>query len=120
MKKMFLPVVLVGFLISSYAQTTKTSTPTIPTSKEENSPSNLVFNPDSQVITNHVTTIKGQKVPFKATTGTMPVWDEEGKALAGIFYTYYERSDIKNNSTRPLVISGHINFMGIKQKVFPF
>jgi carboxypeptidase C (cathepsin A) len=105
MKKMFLPVVLVGFLISSYAQTTKTSTPTIPTSKEENSPSNLVFNPDSQVITNHVTTIKGQKVPFKATTGTMPVWDEEGKALAGIFYTYYERSDVKNNSTRPLVIS---------------
>ena len=35
----------------------------------------------------------------------MPVWDEEGKAIAGLFYTYYERSDIKDRSARPLVIS---------------
>jgi hypothetical protein len=25
----------------------------------------------------------------------MPVWDEDGKAIAGLFYTYYERTDIK-------------------------
>ena len=35
----------------------------------------------------------------------MPVWDEDGKAIAGIFYTYYERSDVKDRATRPLVIS---------------
>jgi carboxypeptidase C (cathepsin A) len=56
-------------------------------------------------VTDHVTTIKGQRINYKATTGTMPVWDEEGKCIAGLFYTYYERSDIKDRSTRPLVIS---------------
>lgn len=39
-------------------------------------------------------TIKGQKVPYKVVTGTMPVWDEEGKAIAGLFYVYYERTDV--------------------------
>jgi carboxypeptidase C (cathepsin A) len=72
---------------------------------EKKSESSLVFNPDQSVVTDHVTTIKGQKVPYKATTGTMPVWDEDGKAIAGLFYTYYERTDIKNNESRPLVIS---------------
>jgi carboxypeptidase C (cathepsin A) len=35
----------------------------------------------------------------------MPVWDEDGKAIAGLFYTYYERSDVKDRASRPLVIS---------------
>ena len=66
---------------------------------------NIIFNPDKFVVTDHVTTIRGQRISYKATTGTMPVWDEEGKCIAGLFYTYYERSDIKDRSTRPLVIS---------------
>lgn len=73
--------------------------------KEEKSSNNLTFNPDSFVVTEHETTIKGQKVPYKATTGTMPVWDDDGKAIAGLFYTFYERTDVKDRSTRPLVIS---------------
>jgi carboxypeptidase C (cathepsin A) len=66
---------------------------------------NIIFNPDKNVVTDHVTTIKGQRISYKATTGTMPVWDEEGKCIAGLFYTYYERTDIKDRYTRPLVIS---------------
>jgi len=66
---------------------------------------NIIFDPDKNVVTDHVTTIKGQRIGYKATTGTMPVWDEEGKCIAGLFYTYYERSDTKDRSTRPLVIS---------------
>ncbi|RYF11057.1 MAG: carboxypeptidase, partial [Flavobacteriales bacterium] len=60
---------------------------------------------ESTVVTNHSVTIKGKNVPYKAVTGTLPVWDEEGKAIAGLFYTYYERSDIQNRDSRPLVIS---------------
>ncbi len=60
---------------------------------------------DSQVITTGTATIKGQKVPYKATAGTLPVWDEEGKAVAGVFFTYFERSDVTNRASRPLVIS---------------
>lgn len=66
---------------------------------------NIIFNPDKNVVTDHITTIKGQRIAYKATTGTMPVWDEEGKCIAGLFYTYYERSDVKDKATRPLVIS---------------
>jgi carboxypeptidase C (cathepsin A) len=61
--------------------------------------------PESSVITNHSVTIKGKNVRYKTTTGTLPVWDEEGKPIAGLFYTYYERSDVKDKETRPLVIS---------------
>ena len=60
---------------------------------------------ESAVVTQHEVTIKGKRVPYKAVTGTLPVWDEDGKPIAGLFYTYYERSDIKDRSTRPLVIS---------------
>ncbi|BFM44530.1 carboxypeptidase [Flavobacterium sp. CFS9] len=105
MKKTLLVFLLAGSIISSAQESKPKATPEAPAKKEENSPSNLTFNPDSNVITNHMVTIKGQKVPYKATTGTMPVWDEEGKAIAGLFYTYYERSDVKDQASRPLVIS---------------
>ena len=51
---------------------------------------------DSSVTTSNAITIKGQRVPYTATAGTIPVWDENGKPLAGVFYTYYERTDIKD------------------------
>ncbi|RDB07180.1 S10 family peptidase [Runella aurantiaca] len=82
-----------------------TNAPAAAPAKEEKSSNNLTFNPDSFVATDHETTIKGQKIPYRATTGTMPVWDEDGKAIAGLFYTFYERSDVKDRTTRPLVIS---------------
>lgn len=60
---------------------------------------------DETVATNHQVTIKGKSVPYKATTGTQPVWNKEGKAIAAVHFTYYERTDIKNKATRPLLIS---------------
>ncbi|MFM7629574.1 MAG: S10 family serine carboxypeptidase-like protein, partial [Algoriphagus sp.] len=49
--------------------------------------------------------IKGKRVPYKATAGTQPVWDDTGEPIASLFYTYYERSDVTDRSKRPLVIS---------------
>lgn len=60
---------------------------------------------DEHQITQHSTKINGQKIKYSATTGTQPVWDEEGNPTASLFYTYYQRTDIKNNSKRPLLIS---------------
>lgn len=60
---------------------------------------------DSTITTQHEVTIKGQRIPYTATCGTQPVWNEEGKPIAALFYTYYERTDVKDRSTRPLVIS---------------
>jgi len=63
------------------------------------------LNPDSVVITEGTVTVKGQRIPYKATTGTQPVWDEDGNIIAGVFFVYYERTDIRDKSRRPLVFS---------------
>ena len=52
-----------------------------------------------------VATIKGQRVPYRATIGTQPVWDEKGVPIATLFYTYYERTDVTDKSTRPFVMA---------------
>ena len=60
---------------------------------------------DSTVTTSHETTIKGERVPYTATTGTQPVWNEAGEPIAALFFTYYERTDVQDRASRPLVIS---------------
>ena len=60
---------------------------------------------DESTTTDHTTVIKGKKVRYSATVGTQPVWDDEGNTTASLFYTYYQRTDIKNNANRPLLIS---------------
>ncbi|WP_213998905.1 carboxypeptidase [Arsukibacterium sp.] len=60
---------------------------------------------DSVVTTEHRTEINGKRVNYKAHTGTQPVWDSEGNPTATLFYTYYQRTDIKDTAKRPLLIS---------------
>ena len=82
------------------------ATNTAPKEEKSAPPSpSRTLNPDHQVVTDHEVTIKGQKVPYRTTTGTMPVWDDDGKIIASLFYIYYERTDIKDKAPRPLVIS---------------
>ena len=66
---------------------------------------NRMVKTDTAVVSKNQVTIKGQLVAYTATAGTIPVWDEDGKPVAGVFYTYYERSDVKDRAARPLVIS---------------
>ncbi len=61
--------------------------------------------PESAVTTTAQVTIKGKVVPYKATAGTQPVWDKDGKVIASLFYTYYERTDVSDKTKRPLVMS---------------
>ena len=101
MRKSILFSVL-SFFVFVHANT-QTTTNTI---KEENIPSGPnLLNPDYTVTTEHGVTIKGQRIPYKAVAGSIPVWSDSGRLVAGVFYTYYERSDIKDRSERPLVIS---------------
>lgn len=60
---------------------------------------------DTAISSSHKVTINGENVPYKATIGNQPVWNEEGKPIATLFYTYYERTDVDDQSSRPLVIS---------------
>jgi carboxypeptidase C (cathepsin A) len=60
---------------------------------------------DTTITTQHMTTINGQKLAYTAVTGTQPLWDEAGEPIATLHYTYYRRSDTKDFSKRPLLIS---------------
>src|SRR5436190_18476895 len=99
MKNAFLLFVLFSFItISSTAQRA-------PEDASKPSVLNRMVRVDTSVVTKNQVTIKGQAVPYTATAGSIPVWDEDGKPMAGVFYTYYERSDVKDRASRPLVIS---------------
>jgi len=60
---------------------------------------------ESAVTTNHTATILGERFQYSATAGTQPVWDEAGKPIATLFYTYYKRKDVDDLDKRPLLIS---------------
>ncbi|HSG88715.1 MAG TPA: hypothetical protein VLA56_05860 [Pseudomonadales bacterium] len=60
---------------------------------------------ESAVTSEHQVVIRGKRVPYEATAGTQPVWDDDGKAIASLFYTYYRRTDVRDVATRPLLIS---------------
>jgi carboxypeptidase C (cathepsin A) len=60
---------------------------------------------DSAITRQGQVTIRGERVPYTVTTGTQPVWDEAGQPIASVFYVYYERSDIRDRTRRPLMIS---------------
>ncbi|MDX1543327.1 MAG: carboxypeptidase [Christiangramia sp.] len=60
---------------------------------------------DTSVVTQHSVTINGERIDYKAETGTLPLWNEDREPIASLFYTYYTRNGIKNTEDRPLVIS---------------
>jgi len=60
---------------------------------------------DTAIVTTHAVTIRGQRVPYRATAGTQPVWNDRGEPIASLFYTYYERTDVSDRASRPLVVS---------------
>lgn len=57
-------------------------------------------------ITTHTATIRGERVPYKATAGWLPVRHaERSDEIADVFYVYYERTDVTDKARRPLVFS---------------
>jgi carboxypeptidase C (cathepsin A) len=63
------------------------------------------FPADSVIRRDGMVTIKGQRVPYRVTVGNQPVWDDSGSPIATVFHIYYERTDVTDRSTRPLMIS---------------
>ena len=60
---------------------------------------------ESAVNSSGAVTIKGKRIPYTATAGTQPVWGNDGKVIASLFYTYYERTDVVDRASRPLIMS---------------
>ncbi len=60
---------------------------------------------DTVITTQHSVTINGTPINYTVNTGTQPVWDELGKPIAALHYTYYTRNNVKDKASRPLLIS---------------
>lgn len=60
---------------------------------------------DTSISKNRSVNIKGKDIPYEVTVGTQPVYGEDGKPDAALFYTYYRRTDVKDTENRPLLIS---------------
>lgn len=56
-----------------------------------------------QSITDGTVTIGGKSIQYKAITGTLPIFSNEGDAIAIIGYTAYLKKDVKDMNKRPLV-----------------
>tara|TARA_R110002072_G_scaffold182067_2_gene338235 strand:+ start:6782 stop:8278 length:1497 start_codon:yes stop_codon:yes gene_type:complete len=66
---------------------------------------NRILPVDTTVVTQDKVTVNGALINYTVTTGTQPVWDEAGKPIASLHYTYYTRNNVQNKEHRPLVIS---------------
>jgi len=103
MKKYFAIITSVCcFVCNAFAQSPPAATPSKNTQPITRS---RVLQVDSSIVTKHTVTIKGKSIPYTATAGCMPIWDDDARPVAGVFYTYYERDDVTDRATRPLVIS---------------
>lgn len=60
---------------------------------------------ESAVTTQDQVTINGQRISYTATAGTQPVWGDDGKPIASLFYVYYKRDGVDDQSRRPIVFS---------------
>lgn len=60
---------------------------------------------DTTIVKNLSGTFNGKKINYKATTGMQPVYDQAGKPIATLHYTYYQSTDHKDMTNRPLMIS---------------
>jgi carboxypeptidase C (cathepsin A) len=60
---------------------------------------------DKATIVEDTVTINGEEIRYAVTTGTQPVWSQDGVPIASMFYTFYERKDLPEDAVRPLVFS---------------
>ena len=60
---------------------------------------------DTTIVTTNEVFVNGQKITYEATTGMQPVWDNHGEIIASLYFTYYQRTNIKNREKRPIIMS---------------
>ncbi|NRR93007.1 carboxypeptidase [Winogradskyella undariae] len=66
---------------------------------------NLNIPLDTTYVTTNSVTIKGKQINYKAETGFQPVWDNDGKMIASLYYTYYKRTNDPKGNDRPIIYS---------------
>lgn len=91
---LFVFLVLMQFKLIAQTQPSQTT-----------SSNNRLLQAESAVTNTGQVTVKGKVIPYKVTAGTQPIWNSDGKPIASLFYTYYERTDVADKSKRPFIMS---------------
>lgn len=60
---------------------------------------------DTAIVSQHQVTIRGERIPYQATVGTIPVFGDDGKPIASLLFTYYQRTDVQDQANRPITVS---------------
>ncbi len=60
---------------------------------------------ESLAETTHTVTVGGAKLEYKATAGTLPLKDDEGKITANIFFVAYTKTGVDDLSRRPITFA---------------
>lgn len=82
-----------------------------PVAKESDSkkPNSEVESPEVEsqeaVVKNRIATIAGKPVPYQSTAGKLILRDDDGKAEASIFYVSYEKDNVSDKSSRPVMFA---------------
>ncbi|MGJ8549993.1 S10 family peptidase [Winogradskyella wichelsiae] len=66
---------------------------------------NLKIPTDTAYVTNSSVLIKEKTINYTAETGFQPVWDDNGKMIASLYYTYYKRTNDTKDANRPIIYS---------------
>ena len=72
---------------------------------------------DTVITTHHESIIKGKPIKYVAEAGTQPVWDEDGKPIASLFYTYYRKKSKKDSKENPISSNPFLNWISKKNSV---
>ncbi|MFQ5528487.1 MAG: S10 family peptidase [Thermoanaerobaculia bacterium] len=84
---------------------TQSETGEMTSAKEEVELPERKLPPDMALTKSAQVTIRGERIPYRVTTGTQPVYGRDDAAIASLHYTYYERADVDDTTRRPLFIS---------------
>jgi carboxypeptidase C (cathepsin A) len=55
--------------------------------------------------TDHTITVDGAKLAYRATAGTLPLKEEDGKVTANVFFVAYTKSGVEDLSKRPITFA---------------
>ncbi len=61
--------------------------------------------PQPPVVREASVEIGGSRIPYRVTTGKLQIKQDDGKPRASIFHTSYERSDVKDTASRPVMFA---------------
>ncbi len=98
-------LLLVGINVSFAQKNKEKNQSNLNEIKEKIVPTLKTLQYDTQFLNKAEATIKGQNVPYQITNGSLPVWGEDGDIIAGVFFNYFERTDIKDKAKRPILFS---------------